>query len=421
MILPLTIRCSETDRVFSCHGSLTAVPLVPPRPDDDSSSEGSLLHYLIAKRLVLELGATEPEGGLVPPVLPKGFKLAAFSAWIVDWAVKQVRDTVPPDWSLMVEVPIAYRYELPRPIWISVDEVQGEIPPEFVVKDGRVLIDHFILSGHKDVFAISPDGKRAKAKDWKTGQVGAEPADTNWQAASYLGLGKMGWPDLQEYEFELDQPRIDEEATGIPRVSSTTLDFHQLDAMNLTLAEEVNTALENRFETDSGIKQCKYCSVGWRCPSIRAEKEFMKSTLTPEILAEMKDTPNDAQLGDFVISGRTLSGPVASAEELLHARIDAQGYLDAGCGARITRKTRPGQYKITNPVGAWNAVNTLIPTTRMPDVVRYSKDRLVDVIADVHGIHKSGKGEDTAERRFRDQIAGPNMEQGETRILVFSQ
>ena len=420
MILPLTQRASNTDCTFSCNGSLTAIPLVPARPDGDDGVEGTLLHHLIAKRLVLELGAVEPEGGLTPPVLPTGYKLAAFSAWIVDWAVRLVAEQVPPGWSLMVEVPLAYRYELPRPLWVPVSEITGPIPPEFTVKDGKVLIDHFILSGHMDWFAISPDATECIKGDWKTGQIGAETADFNWQVGSYDGLAKMAWPTLNTSKFLLAQPRIDEEATGIERVSTSTLDGAQMDAMNAMLAEEMNKALENRFETDSSVKACKYCPVGWRCPSIKAEKQFMKATLTPEIIEELKAAPNDAQLGDFVVSARTLSGPIESAEELLHERIAAQGYVDAGCGRRITCKITAGSYTVTDPVAFMAATRTMLPADeQISRCFRPSMTALKDEIADALKIPKTSKVGMSAASEF-DARLRPLTVQGERKTLIFT-
>lgn len=421
MILPLTIRSSNTDTIFSCNGSLLAVPRVPAR-DDDGGLEGSLLHYLIAQRLVLELGATPPESGLVAPTLPKGYKLPAFSGWVVDWSVRWVRDNISTDWSLSVEVPVAYRYDLPRPVWVPVSEIVGPIPDDHEVKDGLVCIRYVIVSGHLDLLAQSPDGLSIHGGDWKTGPIGADPAESNWQAATYLGLAKRAWEETQAAKFSLCQPKIDEEETGIPRISTVEMTGEQLDAMNTALAEQICRALENRYETDSSPKACKWCPVAanrpWLCPSLRAEEDFMKAKLTPTILQELQAEPNDALLGDFVISGRTLKGPVESATEMLHERIAMRGYVDAGSGHRLTTTTRPGKYKLVNPEGAWGSVNRLIPD-RVAQVVNYSKDRLVDEIAEAQGIPKSGKKDRTAEKVFKEEVAC-FMEQGETKLLVIT-
>jgi len=421
MNLPITLRASNADRTFSCPGSLTAVPLVPERKSADEATEGSLLHYLIAKRLVLECGAIEPEGGLVAPSVPAGYQLPAFSAWIVDWAVNLVKEVVPKGWSLAVEVPLAYRYELPRPIWVPVSEIVGPIPDDHEVKDGLVCIRYVVLSGHIDWFAQSPDGRETIKGDWKTGQVGAETAEYNWQVASYEGLCKLAWEDTERSRFILAQPRIDEEATGIERISISELTGAQLINLNAELAEQMCRALENRLETNSSMKACRWCPVGWRCPSIQAELQFMKATLTPTIIEELRAAPNDGLLGDFVISGRTLAAPIKAAEELLHERIDASGYVDAGCGVRITRTTRPGAYEVPDPVQFMGKLRTLLPTDeQIARVVKPSMTSIKDEIAMARGLPKVSKRDESAASVFDTELR-PLVNQGESRILVFSQ
>jgi hypothetical protein len=424
MILPISIRASETDRRFTCHGSVLAESLVPPRPEDGGGITGELLHFMIATRLVAELGATPPEGGLHAPALPKGYVLPAFDAWIVDWAVRWVRENIPQDWALLVELPIAYQYDLPRPVWVPLSEITGPIPDDHEVRDGRVCIRYVILSGHMDVFGISPDGKRSKGADWKTGPVGAEAAETNWQAASYLGLGKRAYTTLDGSEFALVQPKIDEDATSIPRISTTELTGEELERLNSVLAEQICSALENRYITDSGPKQCKYCAVAatkpYACPSLRAEEKFMKGQIDANILAELKDRPNDALLADFVISGRTLAAPVKAATEMLHERIDATGYVDAGCGKRITRKTKPGAYTVLEPVKFYNkAVADLGSTERVAAVFTPSMGALRDNLAEVRDIPKTSKDKTSAASVFDDEYR-PMLEQAVSRELVIT-
>lgn len=421
MRLPLTVRASNTNTVFECHGSLLLSPRItlPRRSEGD---QGELLHYLIARRAVDELGATEPEGGLKPPSLGANAKVPAFTAWIVDWAVRHIKETIPADWSLMVEVGFAYRYELPRPVWVPVKEIVGAIPAGFVVKDGRVLIDHVIVSGHQDVLGISPDGRKSKAVDWKTGPVGADPAENNWQAGTYLSLTHIAY-ETEESDFCLAQPMVDEEATGVPRISNVTLKGPQLQAMTREIAEQINKALEDRYTTDSGPKQCKYCSVAlmrpWECPSLKAEELYMKAQIESGLLERLQREPNDAQLGDFVLSGRTLAGPVKEATELLHERLDLSGYVDAGCGRRITVKKQAGTIEILDPVAYYNTLNAVLPTERMALAVKPSKDRVIDQVAAALDLPKTSKEGQSATAWYEDNVKG-FTEQKEKRILVIT-
>ncbi len=71
-----------------------------------------------------------------------------------------------------------------------------------------------------------------------------------------------------------------------------------------------------------------------------------------------------------------------------------------------------------NPQGAFEAVTELVPYERLKDVVTYSKGRLIDVIAEVRGVHKGGKDAITGESLFDASIA-PHMEQGEKNIIMF--
>jgi hypothetical protein len=255
--------------------------------------------------------------------------------------------------------------------------------------------------------------------------VGAEPAENNWQAGTYMGLKKLAYPALRKSRFILAQPRIDEEASGIPRISVTTLEGDQLDAMNATLAERVNAALENRYETDSGVRQCRYCPVALsdracHCPSLKADLQFMKANLTPEALAALAATPNDAQLADFVLTGRTLTNPVKDATDLLKTRIKAQGYVDSGSGSRITIKTTAGDISIPDPTAFRQKVEDVLPERERQDrCVSWAKGALINEIADARGIKKDSK-EETSGREIWDLHLAPLVVQGQRETLVIS-
>ncbi len=380
------VRSSEMDRALSCNGSLTVTRIVDQR-EGDEGYEGVMIHWLIADRCIRELGAIPPEGGLPEPDVPAGYKLPKNSLWIVDWAVRHVRETVPDDWSLMVEVEMEHRF-------------------------GR-----WTNKGHADIVAISPDGKKAKGIDWKSGRDPVDPADNNEQVASYSALIHLEWPSVEEVEFQIAQPRISEDDEhGFQRVSTAVItDMPRLVA---SMDRRMCAALDNPMQLKTG-KQCKYC-VGCSCPAIQAEQKFMDLTLTPELLAQIKRTPDDAQLADFVIIGSRLEKPLKDAKEMLHKRLDAAPEIVAGDGTRITRKVEKGSYTVPDPVAFFGAVKELLPSDALiAKVMTPSMSRIRDEVAATMNIPKSGKAAVTAETVY-DAKLRPFVEQGERRILVYT-
>lgn len=419
MKLPLSFRSSGIGPTLSCPGRITAIPLVPAKPDDDSSIEGTSIHYVIADRLVKEDGATPPDDGLQPP--KGGIQIQAFSAWVPDFCLRFVRDTVPPDWSLMVEAEFEHAYTLPNPVAVPLSEIEGPIPADHEVAGDAVLIRYVIITSHVDLIAQSPDGKRIIAADWKTGQVGADAAPENEQAASYMTQIKLAWPDTESVRFFMVQPRIDEEATGIDRITDVELNGAELDRLNAMTCKRLEAAIRNRFITNSGPKQCRYCPVnGPLCPSIQAEKDHaMKAELTKERIAALKAGIDDKTLADFVIAGRTLNPAFEAATEEAKERIREKGYLD-GSENRITVATRGGSYEITDDDGFYDAMCSTIPDER----ARYraskpSMTRVKEAISDAQGIPKKSKVGISAESVFADKF-GPCVQQKQVEMLVIT-
>ncbi len=378
------IRSSSFDRVVSCPGSITVTALVDPR-EGDEGHEGSYIHWAVADRLVRELGAIPPEGGLPAPDVPAGYKLPANSLWMVDWLSRHVQETVPANWSLMVEVEMSHQF----PRWRN--------------------------TGHADVIAISPDGTECIQIDYKTGRDPVDPADNNWQVANYLGLAKLEWPSLRRGKGQIAQPRVSEE-DGIERVSTVVVE--DLDLLVATLDDEICKALDQPMRLKTSKKACNWC-VGCSCPAIRAQQKIMELTLTPDMLAQIKRTPDDATLGEFVAIGRILSRPLDDAEKMLHERLDAQPEVVASGGTRITRVVQKGSYSWPDPLAALTAVKELLPSdASQAKVLTPSVTRLKDEIATVFSVPKSGKAATTAETIF-DARLRPLVEQSDRKILKF--
>ncbi len=379
-------RSSELDRVFSCNGSIVLVPLVAPR-DGTEGHEGTLLHYQIAERLIRDHGAVPPDGGLPPPDVPPNYKLPSNSAWIVDWAIRHVMEVIAPTWSLMVEVEMEHEFER----WIN--------------------------RGHADVIGISPDGTESHGIDWKTGRDPVDPADNNDQVGSYIALQKCEWPALAKSTFQIAQPRVSE-ADGMQRISTVVVE--NLDGLISSMDSRAVAALDNSMELNSGRKQCAYCPVGCQCYALQEDQNLMKVKMTPEMIARIKREPDDATLGEWVITSRMLERPTKDAVELLHKRIETAGYVDAKSGVRITRQVQKGSYTVTDEPAFFAEARALLQADeRMARAFKPSMTRITDEIAAAMNIPKTGIAPVTAEGIF-DAKLRPLVEQGERRILVFT-
>lgn len=371
------------DRDLSCPKASVVAAIVGERPRDDGY-EGSSGHWLVAKRLVTELGATPPDGGLPDwPDVPKNYKFPDSSQWIVDMAIRHVKETIPDDWALMVEV--EFDYSFPR----------------------------WRCTGHADVVAQSPCGKKLKSIDWKMGYIPVDDAEENDQVLTYLVLEKLDWPETEEAEFEIFQFRLpfDQRSTSTGKLTGKQLDrcVHELDR-RVCESLEIN-------ELRTGLKQCKWC-VGVSCPAIQALQKQMNLTLTPEILATIKATPDDATLADFVINGRTLKKPLEDATEMLHERLDERPTITAGCGMRISRKVQKGDISIPNPTLFREQVEIVLPErARQDKCITWSKTKLIDQIAEARDIKKTSK-DDVSATSVYDAHLSPLTEQATKRILV---
>lgn len=385
-----TLRCSSLGRILSCPGSRTLEARVAPRVGDDGA-EGTYLHHLAHSRMIAELGARGELGQ--EPSRPASVK---FSQWIADFYFNTVREMVPSDWSIEVEAALAYEYP---------------------------ASENFILSGHIDCMAINPDCTEVIFFDLKTGYDPVDVAEDNWQIFGYASLILTAYPGLQKITAYIVQPRNDEDE-GFQRVSPPmVLKGERLAGLIPTLMQEVSRALSHSMELETGRKQCRWCPAVMQCPALRAEKDLMKITLTPEALARIEQTPSDSVLADWVVSMRTLRQPAADAEEMLKKRIEAAGFVDSGSGARITIKVEGGSYDFPDKPAYYRALREVMPDAnedKIATAFKFSVTATKDLIADVMGVKKTGKGAITAEGIF-DARFRPLVKQGERRKLVFSE
>jgi hypothetical protein len=383
------IRCSQLDQLFECPGSFTLQQLVNPR-DGDESHEGNYLHWAIASRLVGELGAWPPEGGLPPPRVPEGYKVPTRSDWIADYCFDLVKREALPNWSLEVEPELVYEF------------------------------DRFILMGHLDVLAVAHDGTESAGYDWKTGYRAVDPADSNNQCLGYIVLQKRAYPALRRAQFTIAQPRANEDE-GEQRVSTVVVEGDALNDAVAYLEQRVNAALDRLDEINTGPRQCRWCSAArpGGCPGWEAEIEAMKMKLTPQALAEITRDPTSRALADVVVSARIIKQGIADAEATLKERLEGGLAVTSSGGVNISVTEQNGQYSVTAPEALYTRLLETLPANEIAKVVDPSVTRLKDAIARVMNVPKTGKAPVTAESVFAERFR-PHMEQGKRRIFKFS-
>lgn len=377
-----TLRCSNLDRFLSCPGSLTLDPLVAPRVSDEGD-EGTAIHYQIARNLASDLGAVGIFGE------PGKTGINAINEWIVGYCVREVAENTPPDWSLEVEAAFAYEFE------------------------------RFILSGHIDALALSPDATEAIGWDYKTGYNAVDLAECNWQVAGYLVLVKRAYPQLKKAKFFIVQPRNDEEM-GQQRVTKVEVEWSTVDFMTKNFVNRVNAALADPHTVNSGMKQCRFCPAVLQCPAIKLEIETMKAKLTPELLAAIQLEPLDSGLADICIAAKTLDAPFETARDLLKKRIEAKGYITASDGTNISTKKTAGSYEVTEPEQFHKELLTLIPASRLPYCTKPVMTAIKKEIAAAKDVPLTSKKTPISAEGLFDSKLRPYVTQGERTTLVYS-
>lgn len=376
-----TKRCSSLDRDLACPGAATLAAIVAPRSGDEGN-EGTALHWVAHHRMITELRASGSVG--LQPAMPKSLGM---SQWIADYYFRTVQETIPADWSLEVEVALAYEFE------------------------------RFNLSGHIDCLGISPDGKEARFLDLKTGYDPVDIAEENEQVFGYACLLLRAYPELERIAAYIVQPRNDEDE-GYPRVSPPMLlDGERIRKALPVFESRINDSLDRPMELCTG-KGCKWC-IGVSCPAIRAEADQMRMTMTPEVLAAIKHTPDDATLGDFLVSAKTLDKPIEDARAMAKERLAENGAIVSGSGVTITQKVTKGAYKVVRPVDLWNTLRELLSEEGRALAAKWSMTALKDKIAEEMHIPKTGKAAVTAESIFDARIRG-HVEQGERVLFQYN-
>ena len=376
----ITIRASSLDRVLECSGSMTLFERVNNR-EGDEGIEGTALHQMAHARIVTELGAAGDPGTLV------ACKSLEFSKWIADYYFRVVSTEAPADWSLEVEVPLAYAW--PR----------------------------FNLSGHIDALALNPDITEAMIFDLKSGYNAADIAEQNWQILGYIVLILRAYPSIKKVTAFIVQPRADEDV-GEQRVSSVTVDIEGTTIID-SLESKINNALDNPMLLTTGIKQCKWCPAAMQCPPMIKIRKLMEHTLTKEELARIGREPNDAVLADWVIAGRVLAQPLLDSAEMAKDRIAKVDHLRSSEGHHITIKIENGAYDVPDRQRFLTAFKTVLPSEE--SVAKCWKPSMSDIkaeIAEVMNIKKTSKKDPVTAETVFDAHLRPLVTQGVRKKFV---
>ncbi len=374
------IRCSELGPLLLCNGRLTLTRLVNARESGPEAIMGTGLHWLAHNRIKTELGAV----GEIGP-RPTEMKAALHSEWIAGFYFRHVQETVPSDWSL---------------------ECEADLDHEF---------DQFILTGHPDDIAMNADATEAIGFDLKAGYIAVDVAELSEQVLGYACLLYFAYPTLKKITYYIVQPRCDEDM-GEQRISTVVID--DVPQAVAFLESEINKAIANQLELNTGEKQCRYCSAALQCPAMIKLRDHMKHTLTKKEIARVTREPNDQLVADWYVDAKTLTNPVAEAIDLAKERIKQNGSIQSSDGRSFGIKIEGGSFDYPDMPAFFEAFKLVLPNeSSIPNCWKPSKTKIIDEIAKVRGVKKTGNDSVTATSIYEGHLQSYTV-QGERVKIV---
>jgi hypothetical protein len=343
---------------------------VKPAEDSSQATAGKYCHAVAAQRL------KDQEGAIGPEIVLPDFKGERFHEFIIGYYLDTVR--------LYVESYMA----------IAVEE---EYEYEF---------DRFILTGHMDCTGIDADAKEFCALDLKAGLDPVTEAQENAQVLGYLVLLAMNYPTATKGTFAVVQPQNREE-DGIPRVSHIMIEGREkLEALVHYLERELNHALDNPNQLETGWKQCHYCSAALICPAFKGEIDAMKLLLTPEQIAAIPTEPDLERLWFFEQAKRMFGGPLDTAHEALRD-------LVGKAGDTVTLKDGTKLY-LTDRAGRRTFPDNAAVAAKLDDLeenlfwrcVTFGGGDIEDALAEHLKLPKTSKKGNSGQAEFRARMKG---------------
>jgi len=292
-----SFRCSELDRVLTCHASRILAPRFP-NESTGAAHEGNWCHWKSAWTLVQEEGACIGDGGL--PETEEAaecgdFKPNGFSEFVVDYLISDVR------------------YETTGMAIMVEDELEADF-------------GDFFLTGHADVTSFTADGKECIGWDLKAGAIPVDPADQNNQMLGYIVLVYLNYPGVEKITWKICQPKNNPDY-GMERISEVTIEGREnLDKLVAYLKDQLMSVIKNPFfinSDDNRGSQCKYCPAALKCIAFRHDVNDMKTTLTEEQIASIDGEISIEDLVFFEDARKKFDTPFKKAADMLKEKLSA--------------------------------------------------------------------------------------------------
>lgn len=331
--------------------------------------QGNWCHFQAAKELIREHQAVCPEG-LLKAEIPVGWTPSDFDRWVVDYYVDTVISNTPLDWAIEVENYLLWEF------------------------------DSFVLAGHQDYLAISPEGTSAYGADLKRGSIPVEPAENNWQVSAYAALLKLNFPSLEHLTYEIIQPL--NSSLDMDKVSSVTLEREQLDCLPGFIEDRIQNALSKPYDLETGT-HCVYCPANKQCPALKEHRDQMKKTITKEELDKLKENPEIDELAEWALFRKMCSNLLDEAVGLLRDEL-----LKSDSGRRLvgeheffvvtnSKKTIPSELH----EAAWDiVVDHLDSDDAYKTISGFSKDQIINGLKKRYKIPKKSKNKEDATEMF---------------------